>query len=242
MSESRDKATYVQDMFRRIARRYNRMNRLITFGQDQRWRRFVVRQARLPKNGHLLDLGSGTGDIAFAALRAVPGVTVVGADFSTPMMRVGQARALGQYVHWCGADALHLPFPASTFDAVTSGYLVRNVTDIARTLREQWRVLQPGGRIVLLDSTPPPRNLLRPFILLHLKFVIPLLGRLVAGGRAADAYRYLPESTQAFQTPNQLAALLQAAGFHNVHYRTFMFQTICVHWGEKPPAGKQEPV
>jgi demethylmenaquinone methyltransferase/2-methoxy-6-polyprenyl-1,4-benzoquinol methylase len=237
-SEDMAKSTYVQDMFGRIAGRYNVMNRLMTFGRDQSWRRFVIQQARLPEYGRLLDLATGTGDIAFEGLHAVPSLQVVGADFSLPMMQVGKTHMLGRYVNWCGADALNLPFPDNKFDAVTSGYLVRNVTDIGRTLREQNRVLKPGGRIVILDSSPPPRNLLRPFILIHLKLVIPLLGRIVAGRQGADAYRYLPQSTQAFKTPEQLAALMREAGFQQVLFHRFMFGTICVHWGQKAAVGE----
>ncbi len=231
--QGKERAAYVQDMFGRIAGRYNLMNRLMTGGQDMKWRRFVVQQAHLQAGDHLLDLATGTGDIAFEALKSVPDVRVVGADFSVPMMRVGQALPMGQRVGWAGADALNLPFSDGTFQAVTSGYLARNVIDIPRMFAEQLRVLKPGGRIVVLDSSPPPANLLRPFIEIHLRYIIPLLGKLVAGKNGADAYQYLPSSTQAFKTPEELAALMRAAGMRNVQYRTFMFGTMAVHWGEK---------
>lgn len=227
----KERAAYVQKMFGRIAGRYNLMNRLMTFGQDMRWRRFVVQQAQLGEAGKVLDLATGTGDIAFEALKTAPNTLVVGADFALPMMYVGQKLPLGAQVKWAGADALQLPFAANTFDAVTSGYLVRNVIDIPQCLNEQLRVLKPGGRIVILDSAPPPKNLLRPFILIHLKYVIPLLGRMIS--RHPSAYQYLPESTQAFKTPNELADLMRQAGIRNVQYKTFMFGTMAVHWGEK---------
>jgi demethylmenaquinone methyltransferase/2-methoxy-6-polyprenyl-1,4-benzoquinol methylase len=229
----KQRAVYVQDMFGRIAARYNLMNRLMTFGQDMRWRRLVVRQAQLKPGDKLLDLATGTGDIAFEALKAVPGIQVAGADFSLPMMLVGQHQPLGSRVGWLGGDALNLPFPDETFNAVTSGYLVRNVIDIPRTFSEQLRVIKPGGRIVVLDSSPPKDNLLKPFIEIHLRYIIPTLGRVVAGKKGADAYQYLPSSTQAFKTPDELAELMRKAGFHNVQYHTFMFGTMAVHWGEK---------
>lgn len=231
--QGEEKSSYVQNMFGRIAERYNLMNRLMTLGQDQRWRRFVVKQGRIPETGAVLDLATGTGDIAFEVAYSHPNAQVVGADFALPMMYVGQRDPRGGQVQWCAADAMHLPFPDRAFDAVLSGYLVRNVVDIHQTLREQVRVLREGGRVVILDTTPP-RGLLRPFILAYLKYGIPLLGRLIGGRNAADAYRYLPESTQAFKTPEELAALMEAAGMEQVGYRTFMFGTMAVHWGEKP--------
>ena len=120
------------------------------------------------------------------------------------------------------------------FDAVVSGYLVRNVIDIPQALSEQKRILKAGGT----DCDPwirlPRRkNILRPFILIHLKYVIPVLGRIIGGKEASDAYTYLPESTQAFKTPDELVSLMQDAGFVNVKYNTFMFGTMAVHWGEK---------
>jgi demethylmenaquinone methyltransferase/2-methoxy-6-polyprenyl-1,4-benzoquinol methylase len=232
--QGKEKSDYVQEMFGRVARRYDIMNRVMTGWQDLRWRKFVVKKAALPEKGALLDLATGTGDIAFETLKVTPSATVIGADFSLPMMFVGQTREQGDVVRWSGADALHLPFPNTSFDAVTSGYLLRNVIDIPQTLREQFRVLKSGGKIVVLDSSPPPKNILRPFIMIHLRYIIPILGRIIVGKEAADAYRYLPESTQAFKTPQELVALLEGAGFVDVGYQSFMFGTMCVHWGKKP--------
>lgn len=234
---SPDHAAYVQQMFGRIAGRYDVMNRLMTFGQDRRWRRFVVQQAQLAPGAWLLDIATGTGDIAFEAQQQVGDLRIVASDFTLPMMRVGQQRERAEgrigsrLFAWQGADTLHLPYADGVFDAVVSGYLFRNVTDISGALREQLRVLKPGGRLVTLDTTPPPNNLLRPFIQLHLKFVIPTLGRLITG--QADAYEYLPESTLGFKSADELAALMREAGLQAVNYRRFMFGTMAVHWGEK---------
>lgn len=230
-----ERSAYVRAMFDRIAARYNLMNRIISGGQDQKWRRFVVRMADLPPAGALLDIATGTGDIAFEALKRHPEATVIGADFALQMMRVGRQSRLGDKVRWTGADASQLPYADNCFDAVVSGYLMRNVADMPRALAEQRRVLKPGGRIVILDSSPPPRNVLQPFIIAHLKFGIPLLGRLIAGAAASDAYRYLPESTRAFKSPVELARLVEDAGFVDVCYRTFMFGAMAVHWGRKAP-------
>jgi demethylmenaquinone methyltransferase/2-methoxy-6-polyprenyl-1,4-benzoquinol methylase len=226
------RARYVQAMFGRIAGRYDLMNRLMTGGQDVRWRRLAIDRAALPPGAALLDLGAGTGDLALEALRRDPSVRALAADFTLEMMRVGRQRPGGAHVRWAGVDALHLPFEPNRFDAVVSGYLMRNVVDVARAWAEQLRVLRPGGRVVCLDTTPPPRGVLRPFILLHLRFVIPALGRLVAG--ASDAYTYLPDSTEGFLTAEQLAQRLTAAGFQQVGFRRLMFGTMALHWGQKP--------
>ncbi len=229
------RAAYVQGMFDRIAQRYDLINRIISGGQDLRWRRLVVERAALPPQGSLLDIAAGTGDIAFEALKTAPAASVMGADFALGMMQVGKRRwPYGQQVTWAGADAMRLPFAEACFDAVVSGYLMRNVVDISQALAEQWRVLKPRGRIVILDTSPPPDNLLKPLITLHLKYGIPLVGRLVGGKAAGDAYRYLPESTQAFKTPAELARLVKAAGFADVDYKTLMFGAMAVHWGVKP--------
>lgn len=232
--QGQERSRYVQDMFGRIAQRYNLMNRVMTMGQDMRWRRFVLKKAQLPADGVLLDLATGTGDIAFEARQQAPNAHVVGADFAIPMMRVGQQLPMGGKIAWNAADALHLPYKDGTFDAVVSGYLVRNVIDIPRSLSEQMRVLKAGGRIVILDTSPPPNNLLKPFIVAYLRYGIPLLGRVIGGKSAADAYTYLPESTQAFKTPQDLAQIMREVGFQSVTYQTFMFGTMAVHWGIKP--------
>jgi demethylmenaquinone methyltransferase / 2-methoxy-6-polyprenyl-1,4-benzoquinol methylase len=182
-----DRARFVQEMFGRIAGRYDLMNRLMTGGQDVRWRRRVIDLARLPAGGRLLDLGTGTGDLAFEALRRDPALLPVGGDFTLAMMRVGRRRPQGAQVRWAGIDALHLPFEAGRFDAVTSGYLMRNVVDVRQAWAEQYRVLKPGGRVVCLDTTPPSQNWLRPFINFHLHVVIPTLGRLLAGASEPSA-------------------------------------------------------
>jgi demethylmenaquinone methyltransferase/2-methoxy-6-polyprenyl-1,4-benzoquinol methylase len=230
--EGQERAAYVQDMFARIAGRYDTMNRLMTMGQDVAWRRYVIAQAQLPVNGRLLDIATGTGEIALEGLSLVPGLQAVGGDFTLEMMQVGKRIPMRQAIRWVGADTLALPFPDESFDAVTSGFLMRNVIDVRKAFEEQLRVTKPGGRVVVLESSPPKENLLRPFILIHLNVVIPTLGRLVSG--EADAYRYLPDSTQQFRDPDTLAEVMREVGFRDVSYRLFMFGTIAVHVGRKP--------
>lgn len=223
-----ERARYVQSMFTRIAHRYDLMNRLMTGGQDLRWRKTVIQLAGLKPNASLLDLGTGTGDLAREALIQNPQARVTAADFTLEMMRVGQNNGS---LSWCAADALNLPFKDSTFDAVVSGFLMRNVIDLQRALDEQHRLLKPGGRIVILDTTRPKKNLLSPFIWIHMHVVIPILGGLLSGFK--DAYNYLPDSTEGFLTAEELASHMSTAGFKNVNFKQLMFGTIAIHHGEK---------
>jgi demethylmenaquinone methyltransferase/2-methoxy-6-polyprenyl-1,4-benzoquinol methylase len=227
-----ERAEYVQGMFARIASRYDLMNRLMTFGQDHRWRREVIRRAALPsQESILLDLGGGTGDLGFEALRQNPATIPIEADFTLEMMRVGQNRPGTASLCWSAADALHLPFPDNTFDAVVSGFLLRNVIDLPQALREQHRVLRPNGRIVSLDTTRPQKNSLTPFVRFHMRVIIPLLGHLISS--QGDAYEYLPNSSEGFLTGEELAAQMVIAGFDQVGFRRLNFGTIAIHWGIK---------
>ncbi len=223
-----ERAKYVQFMFTKIAHRYDLMNRLMTGGQDIRWRKEVIRRAQLIPNASLLDLGTGTGDLAREALLQEPKAKVTAADFTIEMMRVGNKNG---NLEWSAADALTLPFKSEIFDAVVSGFLMRNVTDIQQSLKEQYRTLKPGGRIIILDTTRPKKNILSPFIWIHMHFIIPTVGGLLSGER--DAYNYLPDTTENFLTAEQLAARMIAVGFKKVDFKRLMFGTIGMHWGEK---------
>lgn len=224
-----DRSRYVQAMFTRIAGRYDLMNRLMTFGQDARWRREVIRLAHLPANGRLLDLGAGTGDLALEASRRHPLSRPVAADFTLEMMRVGKAHPERTGLEWSAADAMRLPFASQTFDALVSGFLLRNVSDLPTCLAEQYRLLKPGGRIVALDTTRPSEGPLSPFIDFHLHTIIPTLGALITG--ESEAYTYLPDSTESFLSAEALAERMLAAGFREVRFRRLMFGTIAIHWG-----------
>lgn len=227
-----ERSSYVQGMFTRIAHRYDLMNRLMTAGQDSLWRGEVIQRANLPpEDSLLLDLGAGTGDLAFDALRKHPQTTAIAADFTTAMMEVGQQRSLGKMVRWSAADALQLPFDDQTFDAVVSGFLLRNVIDIQLALTEQLRVLKPGGMMVALDTTRPPENLLSPLMRFHMNTIIPALGRLLTG--QADAYTYLPDSSTNFLWAEELATRMATAGFQEVVFQRRMFGVVAIHWGRK---------
>lgn len=221
----------VQKMFDAIATRYDLMNRVMTMGQDQQWRRFVVQKAGDPGTGWMLDLATGTGDIAALSRVSNPSARVVAADFSMNMLEFAKERFPRHQISWQACDANQLPYEDDSFESVTFGYLLRNVDDAVHVLREVKRVLRPGGRVVCLDTTPPEKNLLYPFIRLYLKFGIPLLGRMLANDEAA--YAYLTGSTMDFYTAEGLAAAFSEAGFSQVDYKKFMMGTIGVHWGVK---------
>jgi demethylmenaquinone methyltransferase / 2-methoxy-6-polyprenyl-1,4-benzoquinol methylase len=225
------KGQRVQRMFDAIAGRYDLMNRVMTLGQDQKWRRFVVQKVGYPGFGKVLDLATGTGDIAALVRRSYPESTVIGTDFSRNMLREAKRRFPEEAISWQACDANHLPFADDVFEAVTFGYLLRNVEDPLAVLREVHRVLRPGGRIVCLDTTPPARNLLYPFVRLYFRFGIPLLGRLIASDE--EAYAYLTGSTMDFFSAEALADLFSQAGFADVGYKKFMLGTIGIHWGRK---------
>jgi demethylmenaquinone methyltransferase/2-methoxy-6-polyprenyl-1,4-benzoquinol methylase len=227
-------------MFSGIAPRYDLMNRLMSAGQDLRWRRLAVEAAELGPGDRLLDVAAGTGDMVFIAQALAPDLDVVAADFSLEMMGAGRRRtdsvrrgANGaRAAAWTGADTYALPFSNGAFDAVTSAFLLRNLTQPLAGLREQVRVLRPGGRLVMLDATPPPDNWLRPAIHLYLNRLVPLLGSLIAG--RPDAYRYLPNSIAAFLRPETIARLFEEAGLEGVYHRSFMFGTAAMAVGVKP--------
>jgi demethylmenaquinone methyltransferase/2-methoxy-6-polyprenyl-1,4-benzoquinol methylase len=231
-----DKKQYVKTMFARIARRYDLMNRIMTGGQDRRWRKLLVKQAQLPPHGRLLDIATGTGDIAFEALKQHPYLGhVVGADFTLPMMRVGQQRwqkqALSNRLSWNAADTLHLPFPDSTFDAVVSGFLMRNVTSVPLALAEQRRVCKVGGRVLVLDVPRPADNLFGQMFRFYFHHVVPFVGGLISG--QWDAYAYLPASAEAFLRPDELKAEMEKVGLGEVSYTMLMFNTVALHVGVK---------
>ncbi len=225
------KAVAVQEMFDAIAGQYDLMNRVMTMGQDQRWRRFVVSRITMPKQGRVLDLATGTGDIAALLAGEYPEAYITGGDFSQNMLAFAKKRFSNTAIDWQACDANTLPFNDNEFDGVTFGYLLRNVDDVPRVLREIHRVLKPGGTIVSLDTTPPAKNILYPFITAYLRYGIPILGRMIASDEAA--YSYLTGSTMGFYKADELATAFTEARFKEVQYKKFMCGTIAVHWGVK---------
>ncbi|GGM98637.1 demethylmenaquinone methyltransferase [Thermus composti] len=220
-------------MFSEIAPRYDLLNRLLSFGADLRWRRRAVALALEKAPRRILDLATGTGDLALLLKERAPEAEVVGADFAPPMLEIARRKAAsrGLEVAFLEADALALPFPDGAFDAVTIAFGFRNFADYEKALRELYRVLAPGGRLVLLEFPPPPRGAFGLVYRVYFQRVLPLLGGLLSGN--FGAYRYLPESVEAFPTPEALKALMEGAGF-SVAYELLTFGVAAIHVGDKP--------
>ncbi len=232
MTDSREdnKSGNIRKMFKGISGRYDLLNTLITFGRDKSWREYVVKESVLRQDALILDVGTGTGGILREALRSKKSIKAFGADFTIEMILAGREGKNG--ISWCCADALNLPFPDAVFDAVTSGYLIRNVEDIRRAFTEQVRTVKPGGRVVCLETSPPPQNILRPLILFYLNFIIPALGLIFAGNK--NAYRYLTSSTKVFKTPEEISIIMKDAGLKDIKFKMFMSGTIAVLSGMRP--------
>ncbi len=212
----------VRSMFDRISPVYDAMNRTMTLGLDQRWRRATVAAVVQPGD-RVLDACCGTGDLALVASRA--GARVTGLDFSERMLE--RARRKSGEVEWVQGDAQQLPFEDTSFDAATVGFGVRNLDDLERGLTELHRVLRPGGRLAILEITRP-RGLLAPFYRFWFDGFVPLLGKVLPGG---SAYTYLPASVRRFPGPDELAGLLRGAGFGDVRWRTFAGGIVALHIG-----------
>ena len=215
----------IRSMFDRIAPVYDVMNRVMTVGLDQRWRRETVEGVVRPDD-RVLDACCGTGDLAVAALKA-GAREVVGLDFSPRMLE--RARAKQQLVTWLEGDVTDMPFSDGEFDSATVGFGVRNVADLSAALVELARVIRPGGRLGILEITTPT-GFLAPFYRLWFDRIVPLLGKLVRGG---SAYTYLPASVRRFPGPAELAVLMREAGFDGVAYRTFAGGIVALHTGAR---------
>jgi demethylmenaquinone methyltransferase / 2-methoxy-6-polyprenyl-1,4-benzoquinol methylase len=228
-SEKRD---YVKKMFGRIAARYDLLNKVISLGLDSSWRKRTIYLLRPEMKKLYLDIGCGTGDLAQEILAFQSNAFVIAADLTIQMIRVGKIKNNNPSISWVVADAESLPFPAKTFDGVVSGYLIRNVTNQGKALCEQKRVMHPGAKVVALDTTPPEQNWYYPLVIIYLRFIIPLIGKLVSGDQSA--YSYLPVSTTNHVSAKILAEIFEENGFVSVGFIKLMLGTMAIHFGQKP--------
>lgn len=247
------KAHYVKHMFSRIAHRYDLMNRLMTFGRDQAWRQYTVAMAvgdssnsgsvgchgdSVPGSGSgradepwVLDVATGTGDLALEVLRQWPAAKVTGLDFTPEMLVAARQKVDGvdAEIDLMAGDALHLPYLDGSYDAVVTGFALRNVTDIPAAFAEMARVTRPGGRVACLEIAKPRTPLFRQLFGLYFYRLVPIVGGLISGQRSA--YTYLPHSLTGFLTPDEIAEVMRETGWQGVGYKRLMLGTVAVHVG-----------
>ena len=231
---------YVREMFDSISHRYDLLNRLLSFGQDVLWRRAAARAAARPGVQRVVDVATGTGDLAVEVARRLgPGGRVVGVDFALGMMRVGLAKigrnGVGARVRMVGGNGLALPFADGAFDAATTAFAARNVADLHAFFGELRRVVRPGGPVVCLELSHPSPALWRWLYGLYFYRAVPRIGRLVIG--RSGPYEYLPGSLTDFPEPDRLAAIMREAGLARVRYRLLLGGVAAVHVGEVPGPG-----
>lgn len=221
-------------MFEAIAPRYDLLNRLLSFGIDRRWREEAVMAALQNDPDRILDVATGTADLAIALKQAAPGAEVVGVDFAEPMLKLGRrkAAALDLDLNLLQGNAQDLAFEDSSFDALTVAYGLRNFADRERGLQEFYRVLKPGGRLVILEFPPPPKGLFGVVFRIYFLKLTPYLAGVVSGRR--DAYTYLGKSVLEFPSPETLAGMMRGVGFTEVSFRLQTFGVSALHLGVKP--------
>ena len=234
LSYDESRAPRVREMFSRLAWRYDLVNDLMSFGMHRRWKRQTVRLAlagaRPSRGARLLDVCCGSGDLCFMA-EELGAASVAGIDFTLPMLAVARRRAQGgRRSRFVQADALRLPFPDGSFDAVTVSYGLRNIANLPAALAEMRRVLAPGGRAVVLDFGKPDNAVIAAFYGAYLRAAMPLMGWIFHGD--ADTYLYIPESLARYPGQRGVETLMREAGFAEARYEERLLGTMGINLGE----------
>lgn len=230
-----DKAGMVHGVFTRVASKYDVMNDLMSLGIHRIWKDAMMDWLAPRPGQRLLDVAGGTGDVAFRFLARAPGTTATVCDMTESMLVEGRHRAeadrLADRLDWVVGDAMALPFPDNSFDVYTISFGIRNVTRIPDALSEAYRVLRPGGRLMVLEFSQIPNDLLQWAYDRYSFNVIPVMGQVVAGDR--DSYQYLVESIRKFPDQESFAAMIRAAGLGQVKYRNLTLGIAALHSGWK---------
>ena len=233
LPNTEEKSVYVEQMFNKIAQKYDLFNDIITFGMHRQWKRFVARQTDLHDEQNCLDLCCGTGDIAREVLRQYPSSKVTGLDFSEEMLNIAESKNTSEIaVKYLPGDAMNIPFQDTEFDAVTIGYGIRNVQDISELLREIFRVLRPKGVLVSLDVGKIRIPILAELNHFYFFHIVPLIGKLLMPGE--EIFKYLPESSLEYPNQDSLKNLMIETGFQKVEFHNFVFGGSTVHVAYKP--------
>ncbi len=235
MSKLSDKGRGIREMFNAIAPRYDLLNRLLSFGIDRRWRSFAVGKLSIPEGGRVLDMATGTGDVALEiAARTPSSVRIVGEDFTQGMLVLGKAKIAasryGDRIFLVNAPCESIPHPSSSFDGVTIAFGIRNVVDRLEGLKEMCRVLKPGGRAVILEFSNPRSRLVRHVYNFYFCRLLPRIGGLIS---KRSAYQYLPDSVMEFPDQETFKGLMMQAGFSKVRYFDLTFGIATVYVGDK---------
>ncbi len=233
-----EKGRNIRNMFDDIAPRYDLLNRLLSMGIDRRWRRVAVGQLRIPPRGMVLDLATGTGDVALEIAGRTPdSVLVIGEDFTQGMLLKGREKiAASPYagrIELVNAPCEAIPHPDQTFDGITIAFGIRNVVDRPAALKEMYRVLKPGGRAVILEFSTPSNPLFKIIYNTYFHRILPFIGGLLS---KRSAYKYLPDSVAAFPPQEQFSAMMTTAGFGEVRYRDLTFGIASVYIGVRGEA------
>jgi demethylmenaquinone methyltransferase/2-methoxy-6-polyprenyl-1,4-benzoquinol methylase len=236
MFKMSDKGRGVRDMFESIAPRYDFLNRVLSLGIDRRWRSFAVGQLRIPDGGKVLDMATGTGDVALEiAARTPASVRIVGEDFTRGMLTIGKEKIevspFRSRIFLVNAPCEAIPHPDRTFDGVTIAFGIRNVVDRPLGLREMHRVLKPGGRVVILEFSQPRSRLFKTLYFFYFLRILPFLGGLFS---RRSAYRYLPDSVLTFPDRKIFKSLMQEAGFSDLRHFDLTFGIATVYVGVRP--------
>jgi demethylmenaquinone methyltransferase / 2-methoxy-6-polyprenyl-1,4-benzoquinol methylase len=229
--EAREKAAFVQGLFNRLSPSYDTLNQWISMGQHWGWKKEACKQLSVEAGNTVLDVCTGTGDLA-SILSGLVGTNgqVVGLDFSEGMLTTARQRFTNRSnCQWVQGDAMALPFEANTFNGAVIAFGLRNVVDRAKTLAEMQRVVKPGARVVCLETNPKPKL---PGFWLYFKYIMPRLGQWLAND--LDAYQYLQASTESFLTPQQVVELFKACGLSQVHSKPLSLGACSLTIGSKP--------
>lgn len=230
-----DKGEKIQQMFGAIAPRYDFLNRLLSFGIDRRWRKKAVRLLKYREGSRILDVATGTGDVALEIARSTPAsVKITGADFCKEMVELGEVKvAASPYADRIDlkvAPCEDLPFANNTFDSITIAFGIRNVVDRKLGLAEMWRVLRPGGRMIILEFSTPRSQFFRQIYYFYFRRLLPVVGGLFS---RYNAYKYLPDSVLEFPSHEEFSRLIAEAGFRNIHIHELTFGIATIYAGEK---------
>lgn len=232
--EQEAKAKQVKSMFTNIAGRYDLLNNVLSFGIDKVWRQEVVRLLVKEQPKHILDVATGTADLAISLKQALPDANVTGVDFVEAMLEYGREKVFKRSLDLplLQGDGQNLAFEDNSFDAVTIAYGIRNFSDRQQGLDEFFRVLKPGGKLIVLEFPPPQKNLFGQLFRAYFLGITPYIAGLISGQR--NAYKYLGESVLNFPTPDVFSSMLQASGFVNIRYKLQTFGVSAIHVGDKP--------